>query len=115
MTMVDTATSDGAVMAYYESVCHVTGLMLRAAQDQDWETLVEAQTCCAQLIDQLEAVADKNARLAPDHQQRKQQIIRKVLAADAEIRRLTQPWLCSLENLLGSASSNRQFDRAYGA
>jgi flagellar protein FliT len=113
MTISDSSVRDNAIMNYYESIGYITSLMLRAAQDQDWETLVDAESCCAQLIRELEAAGDEKTRLAPGQSQRKQAIIRKMLANDAEIRILTQPWLYQLERMLGNAGGQRQLGTAY--
>ena len=93
------------VMAYYESIGHVTRLMLRAAEEQDWDMLLDAEACCARLIDRLQAMMDDHTVLAPEDSRRKHEIIRKVLADDAQIRLLTQPWLRQLETMLGRSIS----------
>jgi len=94
-------TYDTQLLAYYESIGHVTRLMLRAAQAQDWELLQDAEACCAGLIHRLEAEKHQGAELAPEESRRKHQIILRILADDAQIRLLTQPWLRQLEGVLG--------------
>src|SRR5438552_16954596 len=56
-------TYDTQLLAYYESIGHVTRLMLRAAQAQDWELLQDAEACCAGLIHRLEAEKHQGAEL----------------------------------------------------
>jgi len=94
------------VMAYYESIGYVTRLMLRAAQDHDWEMLVDAEACCAQLIGRLEAAKNKATALPPEDSRRRHQIILKLLADDAQIRLLTQPWLRNLDNILSAGGDH---------
>jgi flagellar protein FliT len=45
---------------------------------------------------------------------RKMVFIRKILADDAQIRELTQPWLVTLERLLGGVSNEKNLRRIYG-
>jgi flagellar protein FliT len=100
-------------MTCYESIGYITSLMLRAAQDQDWETLMDAESCCTELIRRLQATGDDKTRLAPEQSRRKQAIICKVLADDAEIRLLTQPWLYQLERMLGNTNRQGRLAAAY--
>jgi flagellar protein FliT len=95
------SSDPSTVMAYYESIGHVTRLMLQAAQNQDWEMLGEAEACCAQLIDRLKAMPRESLALPPEASQRRHEIIVGLLADDAQIRLLTQPWLSKLEAILG--------------
>lgn len=95
------------LIAYYESIGHVTRLMLRAAQDQDWEMLSDAQSCCAQLISRLQAASGSEVVLPPEEARRKYEILRKVLADDAQIRLLTQPGLRQLESILSGGAAQR--------
>jgi flagellar protein FliT len=101
------------VMAYYESIGHVTRLMLRAAEEQDWEMLIDAEACCARLIDGLQAITDDTTALPPEDTRRKHEIILKILADDAQIRLLTQPWLRKLDGLLGCQVQERRSEGAY--
>jgi flagellar protein FliT len=98
----------------YESVLAVTGEMLEAARGEDWDRLVEREKRCRELIDTLIQARDEVA-LDSDTRRRKAEIIRKVLADDAAIRDLTQPWLARLQHLMTSAGRERQLHAAYGA
>jgi len=100
-------------LPYYESIGHVSQLMLTAARHRDWDTLVDAERCCAVLIARLQTVGASDGDLDSEGKKRKQQIIRRVLAEDAEIRDLTQPWLQQLESHLGSARRARDVKATY--
>ena len=99
-------------LSYYESVAAASGRMLRAAQDSDWDALIEHEKVCAGLIEALRA-ADAERDLSGDALLRKAAIIRQVLAEDAEIRRLTQPWLRSLEELLRASANQLRLGDTY--
>ena len=101
------------MLAYYESIGHVSQLMLEAARHGDWETLVDAEQCCAALIKRLQDAGDGGHGFDEQETLRKQEIIRKVLADDAQIRNLTQPWLRQLETYLGQGRMSRSVAAAY--
>jgi flagellar protein FliT len=100
------------VISTYEAILEVTGQMLHAAQSHDWERLIDFEAECRSLIEVLQ-LTDKQP-LADGYQVRKADIIRKVLADDAEIRNLTQPWLAQLGQLLGSIDNTKKLKQSYG-
>ena len=100
-------------LTHYESIAAASGRMLRAARDADWDTLIEQEKVCAALIEALRA-ADAERKLSGEALERKAAIIRQVLAEDAEIRRLTQPWLRRLEELLRVSSNQLRLGGTYG-
>lgn len=101
-------------LSHYESVAAASGDMLEAARRQDWDALAEAERRCAAVIAVLKA-SDAEARLDEDKRPRKAEIIRRVLADDAEIRRLLAPRLRELEQLLGAGRTRRRVDEVYRA
>lgn len=101
-------------LSYYESVAAASADMLEAARCRDWDGLAEAELRCAAAIAMLKA-SDADARLDDGKRPRKAAIIRRVLAEDAEIRRLLDPRMRELEHLLGAARTQRRVDGAYRA
>jgi len=99
-------------LSYYEAVAVASSRMLRAAQDADWDRLLEQEKVCAGLIEALRA-ADAERKLSGAAMVRKGAIIRQVLAEDAEIRRLTQPWLRRVEELLRASSNQLRLGDTY--
>jgi flagellar protein FliT len=97
---------------FYESIAAASTGMLDAARASDWDALVEHEKNCARLIDTLRS-AGPEYRLGPESLERKNAIIRRLLAEDAEIRRLTQPWLARLEDLLHSSVTQRRLGDTY--
>jgi flagellar protein FliT len=111
--MTQDADRESRIIACYEMISHATGRMLVAARKNDWNTVVSAESECSLIIDELKKLGD----LVPSDlvlRQRKAEIIRKVLADDAEIRNLTQPWLRKLDGYLQSASSHKKLGRISG-
>lgn len=99
-------------LSYYESVAAASSDMLAAARRQDWDALVEAEERCASVIGRLRA-AEAEVRLNEHERGQKAEIIRRVLAHDAEIRRLLDPRMLELERLLDAAGTRRRVDDAY--
>ena len=101
-------------LSYYESVEAASGEMLAAARRQDWDALAEAERRCAAVIAILKA-SDAQTRLDVQGRSRRVEIIRRVLARDAEIRRLVDPRMRELELMLCSAVTRRRVGDAYRA
>lgn len=89
------------IIAIYEAILTITGRMLKAAQSADWERLITLEHECRGLTKKL-IISDENKVLSNDLRQRKQEIIQQILADDAEIRTLTQPWMAQLQNILNN-------------
>jgi len=101
-------------LSYYRSVETASNEMLQAVRRQDWDGLVEAERRCAGVIARLKA-ADAEAKLNEAERSHKAEIIRRVLAQDAEIRRLLDPRMLELEHMLNTAGNRRRVDDAYRA
>jgi flagellar protein FliT len=102
------------LIATYEAILQVTTQMLDAARAGDWDRLVDRERECRRLVDCV-ATTKAEIRLEPEARQRKVEIIRKVLADDAEIRNLAEPCMARLQHLIGSARQERDLHAAYGA
>jgi flagellar protein FliT len=104
------------VIAIYENLLAVTAQMLDAARAADWDLLVKREQECRQLVEGLLNTRSENEIvLEPQLRRRKVEIIRKVLADDAEIRNLTEPWMQRLQHLLTSVGQERKLHAAYSA
>lgn len=100
------------IIAAYEAILALTGQMLEAARNDDWDGLVALEKECKKLVAEL--VAENTGQpLSGQFRQRKAEIIRKVLADDAEIRNITQPWMAHLQAVLGSAGREKKLRHAY--
>ncbi len=100
------------ILDIYEAIGVKTGAMLEAAKHSDWDRLTALERECCALVETLKRT-DAGAGAGARFVQSKIAFIRKVLADDAEIRKLTEPWMAQLENMLGSARTERRLRRAY--
>ena len=110
--MNDSRKVEVDVLSLYESVAQASEQMVAAARASDWEALVAAESDCATRIEHLKSIG-ANRSLGAAGDKRRFDILRNVLAHDAEIRRLTQPWVEQLERMLGSAAAGRRVGEAY--
>lgn len=106
-------TKQGAMLDHYEEVRQISLLMLHAARDNNLEALVAGERQCAAVIARLQALGDNPAALDPPAKKRANEIIRAILAHDAEIRDLTHPWLRRLEAHMGTSKMARNIAAAY--
>jgi len=94
------------ILDTYGSISILSGEMLKAAKSGDWERLAELERDCRALLDTLsrdDAGERRAARPDLGYIQRKYELIRKVLADDAQIRRYTEPWMDKLPFFQGAA------------
>jgi len=98
----------------YENILAVTAQMLDAARTADWDLLLKREQECRQLVEGLAAARrDNEIVLGPQIRKRQVEIIRKVLADDAEIRSLIEPCMHRLQHLLTSVGRERRLHAAY--
>jgi flagellar protein FliT len=96
------ASGAAAVIARYEAIAALSRCMLAAAHAGDWSEVTRLEGRCRELIAELKEVA-RHARLNRAEQRRRIELLRGILADDAEIRRRAEPWLSQLERLLRPA------------
>ena len=89
------------IIAIYEAILITTGQMLKAAQSADWRNLIVLEQECKNLIKKI-IINDESRMLSGELRQRKIEIIQQILAVDAEIRTLTQPWTAQLQIILNN-------------
>lgn len=95
----------------YERIAGITAAMLAAARASQWDALLELENECRAAFAQLSNAGPAS----PDDAQRKALLIRQVLADDAEIRHLVEPWLAELGQWLGVNSRSHRLHSAYSA
>lgn len=100
------------VLSCYQQIADASGQMLNAARAADWDGLVEAEMNCANLICKVGALS-KRAAISPEGNVKRMQIIRRVLADDAEIRGLVEPRMATLEGFLSGRDNGRRVQNAY--
>jgi flagellar protein FliT len=101
------------LLTTYDRLSATTGFMLSAAQAGDWERLVSLEKDCSALVARLSALENDDP-LPERLRTRKAALLRKVLADDAAIRDITEPWLARLGSMLGANRCERQLLKSYG-
>ena len=104
----------GELIAAYERILEITDGMLAAARRGDWERLTALEGDCRAEVGRLLALGDDLPRLDEPLRRRKVQIVKGVLESDAEIRRLVEPRMAELEQLIGHVRNEQRLTRAYG-
>lgn len=104
---------DATVIETYRSMAKKSSAMLVAARGDDWDEVVRLERDCAALVARLKSLGDR-APLSANERTQKVDLIRSILADDARIRELAEPWLADLQTKLRSAGTQRKLDRAYG-
>ena len=91
------------LLDYYKAIESASQQMLVAAQMENWDQVVQLESTCAVLIEQLRGKARTN-KLSSEERREKLRIMQRILRTDAEIRLLAEPWLSDIELLVGDRS-----------
>jgi flagellar protein FliT len=102
------------VLTSYEHLVEVTSRMREAAVQDDWDRVIALESECAQMYSRLMACADDAQPLSRARQQRKAELIMKVLEHDAQIRELLSGQLVSIWRLLDGGRQVGRLTSAYG-
>jgi flagellar protein FliT len=96
------ATSARAqLLDHYEAIARASQRMLDAARRSDWDEVERQEDRCRTLIAALKA-ASLESPLRPADNRRRMDLLRRILADDAEIRDRSDSWLKQLERLISS-------------
>jgi flagellar protein FliT len=109
--MINMNVSD--LLDRYEAMWRLTQNMLTAAKQGDWDQLVGIEQTRAAIVEELKS-KDKIAWQATEAT-KKETLIRAMMAADAEIKTLTESWMAKLQGNLGSMDAEKKLKKAYGA
>ncbi len=90
---------EARVLRQYEDIAAASERMLEAARAADWDALSDARDDCVFLIEALRALGGA-AELSAASRRLRLRSLGRVLAHDAEIRRLADPGVLRLEHLL---------------
>lgn len=101
------------MLATYETLSELSGSMLMAARQGEWDHLAALEQRCKGYVGSLMQATP--VRLSEPEQRAKVAIIRTILQNDAQIRALTEPRLHELEERLGMMRTARRSAEAYGA
>lgn len=98
-------------MRRYESIAAASAEMAAAARRGDWDALIEAQNRCAALVE--------SAQLMPEPQFDAEQrhcwadMVRTMLAEDAEVRELVHDRMTCLDGLLRGFRQSHELAKTY--
>jgi len=84
------------LIEYYRAIEAASSQMLEAAKADDWDGVVRLEGTCAVLIEQLR-FASTTQELPAAYRAEKAGIMRRILANDAQIRYLAEPWMAHFE------------------
>jgi flagellar protein FliT len=87
------------LLQHYEAIAAASSAMLEAARAEDWDEVTRLEDRCRTLIAALKAAA-ADTPLSRKDNERRMDLLRKILADDAEIRGRAEPWLEQLEYLV---------------
>lgn len=105
--------SASQVITNYESLSALTGQMREAAVHGEWDKLVDIEKQCSQQVEAIKPM-DATVMLDESARQRKIQLIKKILADDAEIRSRTVAWMGQLQRVMQSNRQEQRLQHAYG-
>lgn len=88
-----------SLLSYYEAIEKASADMLSAARRGDWAAVVQLEGACGVLISELKQ-ATSSVALGPEQAKVRMVILQRIVLNDAQIRRLTEPWLDELDRLL---------------
>jgi flagellar protein FliT len=101
------------MLTTYESLSALTGTMLDAAREGEWDHLAALEQRCQVFVGSL--MRAPQIPLNATEQRTKVSIIRTILQHDAQIRALTEPRLHELQQRLSSTRNAHRSLGAYGA
>jgi len=101
------------MISTYESLSNLTGNMLNAASQGEWDNLAELEQRCQSYVGSLMQAAP--VPLSENDQRTKVAIIRTILQNDAKIRALTEPHMNELQQRLHMMRTAQRNVEAYGA
>lgn len=101
-----------SILAAYENLWLLTRQMLDAAQNGDWDVLLEAELKRNTWVERLRLQNVSSITNTVD-QKKAGEIIRHILAADSEIKTLTEAWKGELQEILGSIGTEKKLSKAY--
>lgn len=102
------------ILSTYEALGGATRRMLDATRIHDLDAVEAAEAECARQIAALRQLGDAAVPLSAAGRARKTALIRALLADDARIRELTEPWMASLARFMGQTARQKRVEAAYG-
>lgn len=113
--MTDTPARPSAprVLATYERLLACSSRMLALAREHDWEALIREETDYLRVASCLVEL-ERSVVLGPGQQNRKAELLARILEQDGELRRRLVARRDELSTLIGVSRRRRDLNRSYG-
>ena len=105
--------SNTRIITNYELLSALTGKMRDAAAQGEWDALISLEQQCSQQVAAMRSL-DSDTALDESTRQRKIQLIKKILADDADIRNSTESWMGQLQRIMQSNRQEQRLQHTYG-
>jgi flagellar protein FliT len=105
--------SNSQVISNYESLSILTQRMREAVMREDWDQLIGLEQQCSRHVAAMKPV-DASTVLDEPSRQTKIQLIKKILADDADIRSRTIEWMGQLQHIMQSNRQEQRLQHKYG-
>jgi flagellar protein FliT len=103
------------ILDHFRHMAALSAKMCQAAQQADWDSLVEQERLLVQARRTRILSAPEMAGLSEAGQKHVRALIEKMLEDDAEVRRHVTPWLGSTRRYLASLNQGQKMQNAYRA
>jgi flagellar protein FliT len=110
---METIATLDQMFACYDTVVQVSGRMLDAARKDDWDAVIELQKRYSALVDTLRPVYGR-FKLDASQRLRLEDLTRRILADESQVRERTVPRLARLSALIASNQQTLALRKAYG-
>jgi flagellar protein FliT len=107
-----TATAD--IISRYEAFVDLSGQVLTAARQADWDLVLDLDRKRNSLLSEIKA-ADAGVPPNPEHQIQKKRLVEQYLTLEAETRSLVEAWMADLRSAMHSNSQEQRLLKHYGA
>ena len=98
----------------YEAILALTHEMRIAAEQGEWDKVLVLEPLCKRFIANLKS-ADELSLTDTASQPHKVELLKKILADDAEIRQRTTDWMSQLQHIMQSNRQEQKINQTYGA
>ncbi|MCP3018877.1 flagellar protein FliT [Cupriavidus basilensis] len=102
------------IIACYEELMRLSGLMCEAARAGRWDTLCALQTAYVAQVNTLKSIDDV-ASLSAEERRYRYRMLETILSQDAAIRNLVTPKMEELGYLLNNSRRRQELHHAYGS
>jgi flagellar protein FliT len=100
------------VIDSFKSISVLTGKMVNAAESGDWNGLASLEQNCRAQVEELKLLKE-GTLMQPATKKEKVEVIKKILADDARIRELTEPWMKNLHTMLVANYKGKLVNKTY--